>query len=376
MTLTSSPLTFVDLTDQLQLSIYITSNLPTVQIKDTNSNDATYNPNWASTPLILTPKVLLNQKDIALSDVTINWKRKDGNNDETALQTGEIVSNGILTVNANNLVNTTSNMITYVCNITYTDEQLGATSTATTQLTYTLVTNGENTVVLTLQAQEGMVFSDQCGYESITLDAIAFRGVTNITATEYKWSKYSEGKWTNISDSDLTTPSQLTVTRDEITNVATFKCEMTYRDVTYAAYITLKDETDPYFSEILTVGGNIFKNGQGGSAAYIVVRSNSKEVDPLVGPVSNSNPDDTYTYWYDIDIQKKSIVLKTKSNNQWINCSNDPQTFEYTWSLMKEDGSAKKFNDGNLIKTGKVIYISCDDIDSVGTLQCEVKKKR
>ena len=36
--LTSSVQTFVDLTDQRKLSAYLTSNLPTVQIKDPNSN--------------------------------------------------------------------------------------------------------------------------------------------------------------------------------------------------------------------------------------------------------------------------------------------------------------------------------------------------
>ena len=88
--LTSSQQTFVDITDQRKLSAYITSNLPKSQIEDPNVLPHTYAPDWASTPLTLTPVVFLDQTNLALdaSGLTISWKRKEGNGAEAALTSG------------------------------------------------------------------------------------------------------------------------------------------------------------------------------------------------------------------------------------------------------------------------------------------------
>ena len=64
--LTSSQQTFVDITDQRKLSAYITSNLPKTQSEDPNVLPHTYAPSWASTNLVLTPVVFLDQTSIPL----------------------------------------------------------------------------------------------------------------------------------------------------------------------------------------------------------------------------------------------------------------------------------------------------------------------
>ena len=103
--LTSSQQTFVDITDQRKLSAYITSNLPKTQSEDPNVLPHTYAPSWATTHLVLTPVIFLDQTSIALdaTGLTILWKRKDGASAETALTTGEAASAGILTVSQNKL---------------------------------------------------------------------------------------------------------------------------------------------------------------------------------------------------------------------------------------------------------------------------------
>ena len=103
--LTSSQQTFVDITDQRKLSAYITSNLPKTQSEDPNVLPHTYAPSWATTHLVLTPVIFLDQTSIALdaTGLTILWKRKDGASAETALTTGETASAGILTVSQNKL---------------------------------------------------------------------------------------------------------------------------------------------------------------------------------------------------------------------------------------------------------------------------------
>ena len=144
--LTSSQQTFVDITDQRKLSAYITSNLPKTQSEDPNVLPHTYAPSWASTHLVLTPVVFLDQTSIPLgsSGLTIQWKRKDGTAAETALSSGESVSGGILTVSQNKLSASSSGMITYICYITYYDSETKNTVNISSDITYTLVKNAEN----------------------------------------------------------------------------------------------------------------------------------------------------------------------------------------------------------------------------------------
>ena len=116
--LTSSQQTFVDITDQRKLSAYITSNLPKTQSENPNVLPHTYAPSWASTNLTLTPVVFLDQTNVALnaSGLTITWKRKDGSGAETALNSSEKVTGGILKVNSNVLASSSTGMITYMQN--------------------------------------------------------------------------------------------------------------------------------------------------------------------------------------------------------------------------------------------------------------------
>jgi hypothetical protein len=61
-TITSGAVTFMDVTDNRRLDVYITSNLPNIQIKDVNTNN--YTPNWTSTPLVLEADAYLDSQDV------------------------------------------------------------------------------------------------------------------------------------------------------------------------------------------------------------------------------------------------------------------------------------------------------------------------
>ena len=194
--LTSSQQTFVDITDQRKLSAYITSNLPKSQIEDPNVLPHTYAPDWASTPLTLTPVVFLDQTNLALdaSGLTISWKRKEGNGAEAALTSGESVSKGVLTVNANKLAAATSGMLTYLCYISYYDSETKNTVNISADITYTLIRNAQNAKLAYLSA-DTYVFkydsnSSLVGAKQATLTA-QVQGVT-ITAWQYK---DSTGAW-------------------------------------------------------------------------------------------------------------------------------------------------------------------------------------
>ena len=125
----SSTVTFLDRTDERKLEVYISSNHPTVQIK--NQNTGEYTPNWSTTNLQLSADVFIDSQDItADSQTTIKWYTKIGNT-ETLVGSGES-----LKISTNVLVS--NPIITYICKAAY--QNVNAMS----QLTFTRVDTGLN----------------------------------------------------------------------------------------------------------------------------------------------------------------------------------------------------------------------------------------
>ena len=103
----SNQITFVDITDTRKLDIYISSNLPTTQIY--NSNTETYSPDWSKINLQLTADVYLDSKEI--TPKTIKWYTRVGTTETL------VSSNSTLTISTNVLSN--NPIITYVCRVEY-----------------------------------------------------------------------------------------------------------------------------------------------------------------------------------------------------------------------------------------------------------------
>lgn len=87
------------------------------QLVQTLNTDGTYSPNWITNNVTITPAVLDGLLNIDLSDCEIVFK-KIVNTLETALTSGETVTNGILKINKN-IMTKASPAITYVCYVTY-----------------------------------------------------------------------------------------------------------------------------------------------------------------------------------------------------------------------------------------------------------------
>lgn len=194
--LTSSQQTFVDITDQRKLSAYITSNLPKTQSEDPNTLPHEYAPSWATTNLVLTPVIFLDQTNISLTatGVTISWKHKDGVAAETSLTSGESVNKGVLTVNTNKLAASDSGMITYICYISYYDSETKNTVNISADITYTLVKNATN-------ARLAYVTADTYVFKYDTSSTLVGASQATLTAqvqgvTISKWQyKNSSGNW-------------------------------------------------------------------------------------------------------------------------------------------------------------------------------------
>lgn len=359
---TSSPITFLDLTDQQQLSAYLTSNLSTIQILSLDGE--TFSPSWSDTPLVIKAHAFLNQLEIDYSDkeYKFSWAVKDGNLPEVEL-VGE--ENSELTINTNTLKNSTSGMLTYICRISYNDVNF-----VDAQITYTLISESKS-VVFSIYAPEGTIFLNQSG--TLKLMTEKYYGPSPIVeGATYKWYRYSSSGWGEPIEGATT--DSLEVVGEDVINIASYKCVMTFMGVEYTDVITLEDKTDIYTSEMFTIGGNIFKNGIGGSAVYMIVRVNGVEKDPLSGALSVSKPPSPKNgdYWYQIDNAGDSIILNQYTNSSWHTINKIPQQLTYVWTLMDREGNKVDFHDGSATKKGKVIYISCADINETCTLHCEV----
>lgn len=187
--------TIIDLSDGKSLSVYLGANQPRTQINDVNAG--AYSPDWTTTAgkLVITPVVYANQTAIALNNaaLTINWKRKDGSAAEAALSSGETVSGKVLTVNKNNLATATSKQLTYIAYVAYADPDTGLTINATADITFALLTTGEDAKSAWISGEQVFKYNaaGSVSPAQITLTA----NLQNVTMGKWQY-KNSSGAWT------------------------------------------------------------------------------------------------------------------------------------------------------------------------------------
>ena len=133
-TITSGVVTFMDTTDNRKIDVYITSNLPTVQIKNSNTN--AYTPDWTSTPLVLDAYVYLDSQDVT-DKTTVSWYKKDTLGTETL-----IANTKTIMINTNDL--DANQLIVYVCKALYKASDADNGVEDVEQITFSQVSTGVN----------------------------------------------------------------------------------------------------------------------------------------------------------------------------------------------------------------------------------------
>ena len=129
----SNQITIIDNSTNVNLELFVSSNLPITQVLDT---DNVINPSWEDTPLVLTPTVYADNKQVF--DATISWQRRSGGGEYTDVINGESISNGVLTVNKNILTSDSNKVVTYKCTAKYRNIEHYS------ELTYSLNVVGRN----------------------------------------------------------------------------------------------------------------------------------------------------------------------------------------------------------------------------------------
>lgn len=141
--ITSNQITFIDMTDNRTLEVFLTSNNPTVQTY--NPNTGQYFPSWEFTNLIVTPKIFVNSMPIT-SGATISWTRQDGAGEAVVLDQniGEYGTSTKMTVTKNVLDSVSSGVITYICTVVYDG------MTAVERISFAIVRSGKDSLNKTM----------------------------------------------------------------------------------------------------------------------------------------------------------------------------------------------------------------------------------
>lgn len=194
----TSAITIVDMSDGKQLSVYISSNQARIQIKDVNAN--TWTPDWSvgAGNVILTPSVYVNQSAVALTGAgaVVTWERRAGSGNVGVLEANETVSNGVLTVNANKLSTAAGGLLTYIVTVTYTDPDTALVSVAKNEISFALVTTGENAKSAWISGEQVFKYAAGAGTPtpaSITLTA----NLQNVSMS--KWQYKNGGSWSDFA---------------------------------------------------------------------------------------------------------------------------------------------------------------------------------
>ena len=259
--------TIIDLSDGKSLSVYLGANQPRTQINDVNTNS--YSPDWTTTAgkLVITPVVYANQTAIALSNtaLTIAWKRKDGSAAEAALTIGETVSSKVLTVNQNNLSTSTSKQLTYIAYVAYVDPDTGLTINATADITFALLTTGEDAKSAWISGEQVFKYdaSSNVSPAQITLTA----NLQNVTMGKWQY-KNSSGNWadypTTSDNANITGATLIVKPTHSIWNGQTATLRITTSDA------SIGDTTSIYKVQDGAPGGT----GAAGDDASIVFLTN------------------------------------------------------------------------------------------------------
>lgn len=349
--------TIIDYNDALTLTGFIGSSLAKTQMFNPDNN--TYNPNWASTNLVLTPSLYVigtTTDKITSAEVTsVKWY--EGNSTTAITSAGNYALSGtkshILTVKANVMAGKPG--VDYKCVITYKDPSTQLSITHPLTISFSRVVNGGGIVDLLVTTPSGNVFKN-AEVATLTAKAELWRGSTvDTTNVTYKWaamdssvtSSSSAGYdadfgvgWKKLTDTAGkyagTATATLVVYAEAVSSYAVFKCMGKDTDSTSNTYnskffdvATFIDNSDPIQIVITSTGGDIFKNGQGSTTLTAVCYQAGEEID-------------------------------SAGNGT------------YTWTKYNKDGNIDTAWGTNGTKTGKTLAVGNADVDIKATFMVEV----
>lgn len=243
-------ITITDLTDVGKLSTYLTSSLPLSVTYDPNQSPS-YNPNWETTNLVLTPTIFFNETPLSLtaSGLTITWQRQAGSGSVTDLVSGESPSDGKLIVSKNVLEATS--IITYLCNISYIDPNTnGIAIKSMSQMSFSVTKSAPELSNCSING--GTVF--KYNGEGTLTSAKSITLTANLTNTSLKQWQYKKADGSFAVYPNSTTTTKLTVNASDnvfINDIAIIKLVTSDNDI-YDIHQIVKLHDGPAGSSTIT----------------------------------------------------------------------------------------------------------------------------
>lgn len=355
--------TIIDYNDAISLTGYISTNQPLVQVY--NPDNGSYSPNYTASPfMVLTPSLFImgSSGDIITSNQIKSIKWFDSAAPTTEILNGGSYTLGTFTSGQNrpltikgNILSGATNAKTFIVEIIYTDATTGLDLTYKNSVTISRITNGSGIVNAIITATNGNVFKTGIS-GNLTAKAELWRGSTvDTTSVTYQWFKQDSAVstdqgggigWRKLDSANTGggttgwTAQDLVVPPAAVTSLAVFKCLIKDTDATSPSYNqtfmatqAFVDQTDAIQLQVVSSGGDVFKNGNGSSTLTAKLYQANGEID---------TGGTTYTYkWYKYD-QNGTLVAN--------------------WG-----GTGINF------KTGKTLNVGGADVDVKATFVCEVE---
>ena len=349
--LSSGQISIIDYNDAVTLTGIINTNLAKTQMY--NPDNDTYNPNWASQNMVLTPSLFKagNAGDlIASSEVqSVKWYIGSSTTAITANSQYGLsgTKNHVLTIKANVLAGLPAQ--DYRCDVTFLDATTGLSITHKMSVTLSRVINGSGITDAIATTPNGSVFKNN-EVSSLTGKIELWRGSTiDTTNVAYQWYMMDTSVstdqgggigWKKLTDTSGLytgcTTNTITIYPNAVASYGVFKASIKDTDSTSATYnqyfwdvITISDQSDPIQVVVESSGGDVFKNGVGSSTLTARLFQAGVEID---------SAGTAYNYrWY-------------KYNQNGV--------LESSWS-----------------KTTKTFSITGDDVDVKATFKVDVSSK-
>lgn len=245
--------------------------------------------------------------------------------------------------------------------------------------TISKVTDGTDAITSYIWGPNGTLINNN-NMKSLDVEAVIMSGSSNISTSSdvsYHWEKKVGDHWVNLKGTNSApiagnnNGNKITVTQEEIPGMLVVRCTMKKGTVTQTDSIVLEDRNDPVQAIIFSTAGQTFKNGVG--ETYLVAKTKRNGVDMDSMRLVQNIPSEAGVQGEVVYVKSKSKYYKY-NNSTWeelktIPSAGDNSTYTYKWT--KADA------DGNLIsgwsRTGKVIYISSEDIDEKAIFMVDVE---
>ena len=322
-----------------------------------NQDNDSYNPDWKSTNVVLTPSLFIlgTATDVIATpavksaewfDVTNGVETKIVANASYAFTTTAPYK---LTIKTNVLAGIAGK--DFMIKIIYHDDSTNLDLVVKTDISFSRVVNGSGIADAIAWLPDGNVFKNGTK-ASLTAQCDMWRGSTiDTTNVDYQWYQQSTSQVTDVgggigwkkltnvpSKTTGVTTNILTMFASEVASYEVFKCIIKDTDSTSTSFnksfmdtVTVIDQSDPIQCTVTSSGGNILKNGVGTSTLTAKLYQGGVEVD--------------------------------KAGTKYT----------YKWYMFDADGILVLLWGGSAFKSGKTVVVSGDDVTVKATFSVEVE---